>query len=99
MKGFRDVVASIVIAAGSFSTLCYANGETARSTRTAPDECNVSADASAAAGPASKPPVLTIGVSDPNTKLNLPWFLTDLVNAVNTHQSPHCLVRALRNGI
>jgi len=31
--------------------------------------------------------------------LNLPWFLTDVVNAVNAHQSPHCLMRALRNGI
>jgi hypothetical protein len=99
MKGFRYAVAAIVIAAGSFSALCYANAETARSTRTAPDECNVSADASSAAGSASKPPALTIGVSDPNTALNLPWFLTDIVNAVNTHQSPHCLMRALRNGI
>ncbi|MGG1943957.1 hypothetical protein AB1286_04015 [Trinickia sp. NRRL B-1857] len=99
MKGFRYAVASIVIAAGSLSALCYASAETARSTRTAPDECNVSADASAAPGATSTRPALTVGVSDPNTKLNLPWFLTDLVNAVNTHQSPHCLMRALRNGI
>lgn len=99
MKGFRYLAVSVAIATGSFSALCYANAETARSTRTAPDECNVSANAPAAPGSASKPPVLTIGVSDPNTQLNLPWFLTDVVNAVNTHQSPHCLMRALRNGI
>ena len=31
----------------------------------------------------SKPPRLSVGVSDPNTQLILPWFLTDLINAVN----------------
>ncbi|HKT94944.1 MAG TPA: hypothetical protein VJS30_00220 [Paraburkholderia sp.] len=31
----------------------------------------------------SKPPALSVGVSDPDTQLILPWFLTDLINAVN----------------
>ncbi|HEY1997154.1 hypothetical protein [Paraburkholderia sp.] len=33
-------------------------------------------------------PRLTIGVSDPNTRLILPWFLNDIVNAINTRPSP-----------
>jgi len=32
-------------------------------------------------------PRLTVGVSDPNTQLILPWFLTDIINAVNSHPS------------
>lgn len=31
----------------------------------------------------TKPPRLSVGVSDPNTQLILPWFLTDIINAVN----------------
>ncbi|TDG06977.1 hypothetical protein E1N52_17150 [Paraburkholderia guartelaensis] len=33
--------------------------------------------------PASKPPRLTVGVSDPDTQLILPWFLNDIINFVN----------------
>ncbi|MGF6721117.1 putative lipoprotein [Paraburkholderia sp. GAS41] len=31
----------------------------------------------------SRPPRLTVGVSDPNTQLILPWFLNDIINLVN----------------
>ncbi|WP_042267599.1 hypothetical protein [Paraburkholderia heleia] len=31
----------------------------------------------------SKPPRLTVGVSDPDTQLILPWFLNDIINFVN----------------
>jgi len=33
----------------------------------------------------SKPPVLSVGVSYSDTQLILPWFLTDIINAVNDH--------------
>jgi hypothetical protein len=101
MKRFRYFGASTIIAAASFTTLCYAGTETtAPAPRTHANECTVSADPSLTpTGSASKPPRLSVGVSDPDTKLNLPWFLTDIVNAVNTHQSAHCFVRALRSGI
>ncbi|WP_322028752.1 hypothetical protein [Paraburkholderia sp. J76] len=36
-----------------------------------------------AGAPASKPPRLTVGVSDPDTQLILPWFLNDIINFVN----------------
>jgi hypothetical protein len=32
-------------------------------------------------------PILAVGVSDPNTQLILPWFLTDVINAVNSRSS------------
>ena len=100
MKVLRYVAASMLMAGGSLSTLCYATTQMAQSTRADPNECTVSADPSIApTGSPSKPPVLSVGVSDPNTKLNLPWFLTDIITAVNTHQSAHCFVRALRSGI
>ncbi|HEY4802047.1 MAG TPA: hypothetical protein VIH96_05455 [Paraburkholderia sp.] len=31
----------------------------------------------------SKSPRLTVGVSDPDTQLILPWFLNDIINFVN----------------
>ena len=48
--------------------------------------------------PASKK-TLSIGLSDPNTQLVLPWFLADLVDAVNQRTSPRDLAKKLRNGI
>jgi hypothetical protein len=31
----------------------------------------------------SRPPRLTVGVSDPDTQLILPWFLNDIINFIN----------------
>ncbi|CAJ0787728.1 hypothetical protein LMG19083_01621 [Ralstonia psammae] len=42
---------------------------------------------------------LQIGLSDPGTELVLPWFLADLVDAVNQRTPPHALARKLRDGI
>lgn len=42
---------------------------------------------------------LSIGVSDPGTKLILPWFVADLVNAVNQRTSPQDFAKSLRDGI
>lgn len=44
-------------------------------------------------------PRLRIGLSDPNTQLVLPWFLADLVDAVNQRTSPHDFAKKLRDGI
>ncbi|PLT17375.1 MULTISPECIES: hypothetical protein [Ralstonia] len=42
---------------------------------------------------------LTIGVSDPETRLVLPWFLAELVDAVNQHTAPQDVVKKPRKGI
>lgn len=31
----------------------------------------------------TKPPRLTVGVSNPDTQLILPWFLNDIINFIN----------------
>ncbi|MXK61430.1 hypothetical protein GRT41_34135 [Burkholderia pseudomallei] len=49
----------------------------------------------AAAG-APRPPSIRVCVSDPDTQLNLPWFLTDIINAVNTRQSGGELLHQMR---
>ncbi|MEQ5839205.1 hypothetical protein BWP39_04235 [Paraburkholderia acidicola] len=40
-------------------------------------------------------PILKVGVTDPNTQLILPWFLTDTINAINTRSSPGDLLHKL----
>ncbi len=42
---------------------------------------------------------LSIGLSDPGTKLILPWFVADLVDAVNQRTPPQDLAKKLRDGI
>lgn len=42
---------------------------------------------------------LQIGLSDPDTQLVLPWFLADLVDAVNQRIPPRELAKKLRDGI
>jgi hypothetical protein len=100
MKHVRYVIAAMMMAGASFPTLCHAHAQATQPARADANECTVSADPSITpTGSAAKPPVLSVGVGDPDTKLNLPWFLTDIVNAVNTHESAHCFLRALRSGI
>ena len=46
---------------------------------------------------ASKAPPIRVCVGDSDTQLNLPWFLTDALTAVDTHQSPRDLLHKMRN--
>lgn len=100
MKRLPSIVASIAVVAASASTLCDAHTAAPQATHAAPSPCTASAEPSLAPKQSgAQPPVLSIGASDPDTKLNLPWFLTDIVNAVNTHQSARCFFHALKSGI
>jgi hypothetical protein len=42
---------------------------------------------------------LRVGLSDPGTQLVLPWFLADLVDAINQRSSPQDFAKRLRDGI
>nr|WP_311527136.1 hypothetical protein [uncultured Ralstonia sp.] len=42
---------------------------------------------------------LRVGLSDPGTQLVLPWFLADLVDAVNRRAAPQDFAKKLRDGI
>lgn len=50
------------------------------------------------AAPAAKP-VISVGTTYPDTQLILPWFLTDIINAVNTRASACELAHSLRKGL
>ncbi|CAB3750411.1 hypothetical protein B7G54_06310 [Burkholderia puraquae] len=59
--------------------------------------CVPSRDATPDARSPSKAPPIRVCVGDSNTQLNLPWFLTDVLTAVDTHQSAGSLLRKMRN--
>ncbi|RQR33041.1 hypothetical protein DIE23_14980 [Burkholderia sp. Bp9143] len=46
---------------------------------------------------ASKAPPIRVCVGDSDAQLNLPWFLTDILTAVDTHQSPRDLLHKMRD--
>ncbi|OXI31216.1 hypothetical protein CFB89_17185 [Burkholderia sp. AU16741] len=52
--------------------------------------------AQGARAPSSAPPI-RVCVGDSDTHLNLPWFVTDILTAVDTHQSPDGLLHKMRN--
>lgn len=69
----------------------------ARARSSARKNCVPSRDAAPDARSPSKAPPIRVCVSDSNTQLNLPWFLTDVLTAVDTHQSGGDLLRKMRN--
>ncbi|VWB43355.1 hypothetical protein [Burkholderia lata] len=99
MKRVATVAILTLLAAVS---LPAAAGTTSGSAEPAPVQahaknCVPSRDATPDARPSSKAPPIRICVSDSNTQLNLPWFLTDVLTAVDTHQSGGDLLRKMRN--
>ncbi|MBN3776121.1 hypothetical protein G3O06_00885 [Burkholderia sp. Ac-20345] len=83
-------------------SLPAAAGTTSGSAEPAPVQahaknCVPSRDAMPDARSSSKAPPIRVCVSDSNTQLNLPWFLTDVLTAVDTHQSGGDLLRKMRN--
>jgi hypothetical protein len=86
MKSSCVAAALIVLAvlvAGCSTTSSSADNQTAQ---TGSDSYILHSTNGAGSGaPTSRPPRLTVGVSDPNTQLILPWFLNDIINFVNYH--------------
>lgn len=88
MKVFRSAAALIVFAAACSS---------AWSSTTVPassDTAGAAARNTGRSAPTAQP-ILKVGVTDPNTQLILPWFLTDTINAINARSSPSDLLRKL----
>ncbi|MGU7774506.1 hypothetical protein ACV229_30545 [Burkholderia sp. MR1-5-21] len=97
MRPLYATVALVVLAAGCSSV--PANQQAARQIPPETHPCAPRASHCATlAAATSKPPVLSVGVSDPDTQLILPWFLTDIINAVNTHQSAGDFLHTIRSG-
>jgi hypothetical protein len=86
MHRFCFAAALIVLIAGCSSTSPPATSPTARPGSAATDTYILhTPNGAPPGGPASKPPRLSVGVSDPDTQLILPWFLNDIINFVNYH--------------
>ena len=99
MKPFRSTAALVVLAAGCSSTWSPANKQTVQHIPADTDTCIPCANHSPTrVDSTSKRPVLSVGVSDPDTQLILPWFLTDIINAVNAHESVSDSLHTIRNG-
>nr|WP_244098284.1 hypothetical protein [Burkholderia ambifaria] len=62
-----------------------------------PSSTSASGGAAPGSRATSKAPPIRVCVSDSDTQLNLPWFLTDVLTAVDTHQSPRDLFHKMRN--
>ncbi|KVR12684.1 hypothetical protein WK11_32640 [Burkholderia ubonensis] len=97
MKLLRATVALVVLVAG-----CSSAPSTQPIARQIPPDTHTCASRASPCATrdaaTSKPPVLSVGGSDPDTQLILPWFLTDIINAVNTHESSGDFLRAIRSG-
>ncbi|QCP54887.1 hypothetical protein FAZ95_28530 [Trinickia violacea] len=86
MKLICLAAAGVVLIAGCASTSPPANNQTAGVGRAGTDTYILhGTGGSTPSGSTSKPPRLSVGVSDPNTQLILPWFLNDIINFVNYH--------------
>ncbi|PCE30776.1 hypothetical protein [Burkholderia ubonensis] len=97
MKPLLSTVALVVLVAGCSSA--PANKPIARQIPPVAHTCAPRASPRATRTDAmSKPPVLSVGVSDPDTQLILPWFLNDIIDAVNTHESAGDFLHAIRSG-
>ncbi|MBZ5789657.1 hypothetical protein K8353_06000 [Burkholderia contaminans] len=99
MKRVAPVVVLTLLAAVS---LPAAAGATSGSAEPVPvqahaNNCVPSRNATTDTRSPSKAPPIRVCVSDSNTQLNLPWFLTDVLTAVDTHQSAGDLLRKMRN--
>jgi hypothetical protein len=84
MKSFCSALALVVLTAG-----CSSTGSPANSQATGPSPANPdtyvprTTDGASPGDSTSKPPRLSVGVSDPGTQLILPWFLNDIINFIN----------------
>jgi hypothetical protein len=84
MKPFCFAAVLVVFTAGCASTPPPTTNQTAWRGPADSDTYILHSPSSAAPTDAtSKPPRLTVGVSDPDTQLILPWFLNDIINLVN----------------
>ena len=87
MKAFCVAAVVVVFTAGCSSTAAPGSGQAVQSGSDDSDtyilHSTLGANGAMVGGSASKPPRLSVGVSDPDTQLILPWFLNDVINFVN----------------
>ncbi|WP_396331625.1 hypothetical protein [Burkholderia anthina] len=95
MKRTAPLIALILFAAASLPAAAADTGAGNAAAPVARQARNCVPSSSARA--TSKAPPIRVCVSDADTQLNLPWFLTDVLTAVDTHQSPRDLLHKMRD--
>ncbi|WP_179400729.1 hypothetical protein [Burkholderia guangdongensis] len=98
MKRVRSIAVLIALAAASLPTVAGASQGNVPPVPANARNCVPPSSADATRNPRapSKPPLVRVCVSNSDTQLNLPWFLTDIINAVNTHESAGDLLHRMR---
>ncbi|MBN3787236.1 hypothetical protein [Burkholderia sp. Ac-20353] len=98
MKHVGSTAALLVLAVVSLPTAYGASQDNVPAVPADARNCvpPTSPDATRISRSPSKPPLIRVCVADPDAQLTLPWFLTDIINAVNTHQSGGDLLRKMR---
>ncbi|MBN3816213.1 hypothetical protein G3N57_06085 [Paraburkholderia sp. Se-20369] len=98
MKRLGPAAVLFLLAAASLSTAFGAGQGNAPPAPADARNCvpPTAVDATHPARSPSKPPLIRVCAGDSDTQLTLPWFLTDIIHAVNTHQSGHDLLRKMR---
>lgn len=100
MKASFSTAALIVFTLGCAPLPSYACGQRATEARIDTSAHGpIATHDSKHAASAEATPVIRVGVSDPDTQLNLPWFLADVINAVNTRMSACDLLHTLKNDL
>ncbi|WP_306716000.1 hypothetical protein [Burkholderia dolosa] len=100
MERLAAVVALIALAAVSLPAVAGPNSADAAPASLHAKNCVPSRSAEPAprdARTTSAAPPVRVCVRDADTQLNLPWFLTDVLTAIDTHQSAGDLLHKMRN--
>lgn len=97
MKRVATVAVLTLLAAVSLPAVAGAPSGGAAPVPAYAKNCVPSRGATQDARSPSKAPPIRVCVGDSDTQLNLPWFLTDVLTAVDTHQSPGDLLHKMRN--
>lgn len=94
MKRTAPLIALILLAAASLPAAADTGADHAAPPVARPARNCVPSSSSRAT---SKAPPIRVCVGDSDTQLNLPWFLTDVLTAVDTRQSPRDLLHRMRD--
>ncbi|AXF24754.1 hypothetical protein CUJ89_31390 [Burkholderia pyrrocinia] len=97
MKRVATVAVLTLLAAVSLPAAAGAPSGAAAPVPAHAKNCVPSRDVTHDARSPSKAPPIRVCVGDSDTQLNLPWFLTDVLTAVDTHQSAGDLLHKMRN--
>jgi len=99
MKRVAPFVLVIALAAASLPALAGSSASPVpqQARNCVPSSTSASPGTAPGSRSTSKAPPIRVCVGDSDTQLNLPWFLTDVLTAVDTHQSPRDLFHKMRN--